>query len=129
MTDTAAVERLRDSVTDGRTENIRYRQNQLLSLHAVLRSEADALCAALAQDARASSAEVATEFYLTMDAVRHFYEALDFDAEHRKEYLPVKEGRDNTTRRVGVGLVVIRDRKSTRLNSSHSGESRMPSSA
>lgn len=117
MTDTHAVERLRDSVTDGRTENIRYRQNQLQSLHAALRSEADALCGALAQDARASSAEVETEFYLTMDAVRHFYDALDFDAEHKQEYLPVTEGRDNATRRVGVGLVVIRPTTHTRLYS------------
>ena len=29
----------------------------------------------------------------------------------------------------GVAPIMIRDRKSTRLNSSHSGESRMPSSA
>ena len=31
--------------------------------------------------------------------------------------------------RVGMGLGRSKDRKSTRLNSSHSGESRMPSSA
>ena len=30
---------------------------------------------------------------------------------------------------VAVGVVAVGDRKSTRLNSSHSGESRMPSSA
>ena len=31
--------------------------------------------------------------------------------------------------RTGEGVVLLVDRKSTRLNSSHSGESRMPSSA
>ena len=35
----------------------------------------------------------------------------------------------NLNRKQGVTILISRDRKSTRLNSSHSGESRMPSSA
>ncbi|KAK8041325.1 hypothetical protein PG994_014332 [Apiospora phragmitis] len=114
--DTTAIERLQDAVTDGRAENIRYRQNQLQSLHARLRDEAGSLCGALARDSQASGAEVETEYYLAMDAVRHFYDSLDFKAEHEREYA-VTHGRDNATRRLGAGLVVVRPTSHTRFYS------------
>lgn len=114
---TLAIERLQDAVTDGRAENIRYRQNQLQSLHSSLREEAGGLCAALAKDAHSSSsAEVEAEYYLAMDAVRHFYDSLDFDEEHEKEYA-VTRSKDNATRRLGAGLVVIRPTSHTRFYS------------
>lgn len=113
----AAIDRLQMAVIDGRTENIRYRQDQLQALHAALRNEAGAICNALAKDSQTSSAEVETEYYLAMDTVRHWYETLDFPEEHKKEYAPVVEGKDNATRRVGVGLVIIRPTSHTRLYS------------
>ncbi|KAK7910841.1 hypothetical protein PG985_013322 [Apiospora marii] len=113
---TTAIERLQDAVTDGRAENIRYRQNQLQSLHARLREEAGSICAALAKDAQSSSAEVEAEYYLAMDAVRHFYDSLNFNEEHEKEYA-VTHGKDNATRRLGAGLVVIRPTSHTRFYS------------
>ncbi|KAK7955005.1 hypothetical protein PG988_015699 [Apiospora saccharicola] len=113
---TLAIERLQDAVTDGRAENIRYRQNQLQSLHASLREEAGSICAALAKDAQSSSAEVEAEYYLVMDAVRHFYDSLNFNEEHEKEYA-VTHGKDNATRRLGAGLVVIRPTSHTRFYS------------
>ena len=114
--DTIAIERLQDAVIDGRAENIRYRQNQLQSLHASLREEAGTICAALAKDAQSSNAEVEAEYYLAMDAVRHFYDSLNFTEEHEKEYA-VTHGKDNATRRVGAGLVVIRPTSHTRFYS------------
>ncbi|KAJ0294955.1 hypothetical protein CBS470a_000461 [Colletotrichum nupharicola] len=49
-----------------------------------------------------------------MEAVRHFYESLDFGKELDTEYL-VAHGKDNTTRRTGAGLVIIRPTTYTRL--------------
>jgi acyl-CoA reductase-like NAD-dependent aldehyde dehydrogenase len=111
-----AIERLQMAVTDGRTENIRYRQNQLQGLHTALRNEAGAICSALAKDSQASNTEVETEYYLAMDAIRHWYDSLDFAEEHKKEYA-VAEGKDNATRRLGVGLVIIRPTSHSRLYS------------
>jgi acyl-CoA reductase-like NAD-dependent aldehyde dehydrogenase len=112
----AAIERLQAAVTDRRTENIRYRQNQLQSLHAALRTQARSICAALAKDTQATSAEVEAEFYLTMSAVKHFYESLDMKKELREEY-QITTGVDNTTRRVGAGLAIIRPTTHTRFYS------------
>ena len=53
-----------------------------------------------------------------MDDYSMEYFPEDFDLDAYDEYYPDEEYRDWET-----------DRKSTRLNSSHSGESRMPSSA
>jgi acyl-CoA reductase-like NAD-dependent aldehyde dehydrogenase len=112
----AAIERLQAAVTDRRTENIRYRQNQLQSLHAALRTQAGSICAALAKDSNATSAEVEAEFYLTMSAVKFYYESLDMKKELREEY-QVTTGVDNTTRRVGAGFAIIRPTTHTRFYS------------
>lgn len=104
------------AVIDGRTENIRYRQNQLQSLHTALRNEAGSICSALAKDSQASAAEVETEYYLAMDALKHWYDSLDFAEEHKKEYAVV-EGKDHPTRRLGVGLVIVRPTSHTRFYS------------
>ncbi|KAK3327993.1 Aldehyde/histidinol dehydrogenase [Cercophora scortea] len=111
-----AMERLEAAAVDGRTENIRYRQQQLQTLHQTLTAEASAICSALSQDGRSLSAEAETEFYLGMEAVRHFYDALDFDRELENEYR-VANGKDNPGRRVGVGMVVIRPTDHSRFYS------------
>lgn len=112
----AAIERLQMAVIDGRTENVRYRQDQLQGLHKALRDEAGAICAALSRDSPSSTAEVEAEFYLAMDAVRHFYESLDFERALEEEY-SVAHGKNNEGRRLGVGLVVIRPTSHTRFYS------------
>lgn len=114
--DEAAIERLQMSVVDGRAENGRFRQDQLQSLHKTLREEAGQICAALQTDSNSSAAEVETEFYLAMEAVRHFYGTLDFEKDLQEEY-SVVSGKDNLRRRVGLGLVVIRPTSHTRLYS------------
>lgn len=114
--DTAAIERLQASVVDGRTENGRYRQDQLQRLHRTLREEASQITAALVADSRSSSSEVDAEYFLGMEAVRHFYDSLDFEKDLKEEYSVVR-GEDNLTRRVGAGLVVIRPTSHTRFYS------------
>lgn len=116
---TAALERLQESVIDGRTDNGRYRQDQLQSLHKTLREEAGPICDALQSDASQLSkteAEVEAEYYLTMQAVKHFYDTIDFEGDLQQEY-SVAHGKDNANRRVGVGMVVVRPTSHTRFYS------------
>jgi acyl-CoA reductase-like NAD-dependent aldehyde dehydrogenase len=108
------LQRLRASVIDGRAQNSRFKQKQLYSLHAELLVQANAICTAIAEDTQNSAAEVETEFYLTMTALRHFYESIDFGQDLKEEYL-VTKNMDNTSRRVGAGIVVIRPTTYTRL--------------
>lgn len=115
-TDEAAIERLQISAVDGRAENGRYRQDQLHSLHRILRAEAGKICAALQVDSNSPATEVETEFYLAMEAIRHFYESLDFDEDLKHEY-SVANGRNNLNRRVALGLVVISPTSHTRFYS------------
>lgn len=114
--ETAAIDRLQESVVDGRTENGRYRQDQLQRLHRTLREESTRIIAALVADSQSSSSEVDAEYYLGMEAVRHFYDSLDFEKDLKEEYSVVR-GEDNLTRRVGAGLVVIRPTSHTRFYS------------
>ncbi|GKT58983.1 aldehyde dehydrogenase [Colletotrichum tofieldiae] len=110
----SAVERLLDTVVDGRAEGIRFRQDNLTSLHHELRKESAALTAAQEKDTGASKAEIEAEYFLALEAVRHFYESLDFAKELETEYL-VAHGKDNASRRTGAGLVIIRPTTYTRL--------------
>ncbi|KAF4876250.1 Aldehyde dehydrogenase family 3 member B1 [Colletotrichum siamense] len=109
-----AIEKLLVTLVDGRAEGIRFRQDNLISLHEELRKESAALCAAEEKDSGASKTEVEVEHFLSMEAIRHFYESLDFGKELDTEYL-VAHGKDNTTRRTGAGLVIIRPTTYTRL--------------
>jgi acyl-CoA reductase-like NAD-dependent aldehyde dehydrogenase len=110
------IDRLRAAVTDDRAENSTYKQTELHNLHGVLRARAGVICAAIAQDRQCSAAEVETEFFLAMAAIRHFYESIDFAKELKEEYL-VTTGVDNVSRRVGIGLVAIRPTTYTRFYS------------
>ncbi|KAK4219448.1 Aldehyde/histidinol dehydrogenase [Rhypophila decipiens] len=107
-----ALQRVAESVTDGRAENVGRRQEQLFSLHTTLARDASAICHALALKTKGSrhdeaKKEAEVEYYLALDAVRHFYDSLDFDKELENEYR-VANGKDYQSRRVGYGLVVIR---------------------
>lgn len=112
------IQHLQESVIDGRTENVRYRQNQLQALHEALRNNADLIRNAIAKDAKlqSSNAEVEVEYYLSMNAVKHFYDGLNFEASIKQEYL-IANGVDNAERRTGYGLVILRPTTHTRLYS------------
>ncbi|KXH55528.1 hypothetical protein CNYM01_09512 [Colletotrichum nymphaeae SA-01] len=109
-----AVEKLLVTLVDGRAEVIRFRQDNLISLHNELRKESAALTAAQEKDTGASKTEIEAEHFLALEAVRHFYESLNFSKEIEAEYL-VAHGKDNTSRRTGAGLVIIRPTTYTRL--------------
>lgn len=111
-----ALERIQSTVVDGRTENVRFRQGQLQSLHKTLQEEGSSICRALTQDSSSSAVEVQAEFYLALDAIRHFYDTLDFDKELQEEY-NVAHGKDNKDRRVAAGLVIVRPTTHTRFYS------------
>jgi len=111
-----AFEVLRGSVTEGRAENVRYRQNELYSLHLVLRENAEPICEAITKDYAGPTVKAETEFFLAMDAVRISYERLDFDKSMAEEYF-VKFGKDNRERRASLGLVAIRPLKHNRFYS------------
>lgn len=122
----ASLERIAESVTDGRAENVRYRQEELFSLHTSLVDHASALCQALGgtragggggeEQRKHEEKEAEVEYYLALDAVRHFYDSLDFDKELEDEYR-VANGKNHETRRVGFGMVVIRPTDHTRFYS------------
>ncbi|KAI3557629.1 hypothetical protein CABS03_14645 [Colletotrichum abscissum] len=109
-----AVEKLLVTLVDGRAEVIRFRQDNLISLHNELRKESAALTAAQEKDTGASKTEIEAEHFLALEAVRHFYESLNFSKDIEAEYL-VAHGKDNTSRRTGAGLVIIRPTTYTRL--------------
>lgn len=110
------LKNLRSSVAEGRAENVRYRQNELYSLHSALRENAELLCEAIAKDYAGSPTKAETEFFLTMDAARGAYERLDFDKSLKEEY-SVKFGKDNSERRAALGLVAIRPSTHSRFYS------------
>ncbi|KAL3422098.1 Aldehyde dehydrogenase family 3 member B1 [Phlyctema vagabunda] len=104
------------SVTDGRTENVRYRQNELFRLHTGLKEKSDEIRLSISQTTLSNSKDAETEFFLGMDALRLAYEELDFEKAIKDEYL-VANGADNPTRRVGLGLVAIRPAEHSRFYS------------
>ncbi|TVY32179.1 Aldehyde dehydrogenase family 3 member B1 [Lachnellula subtilissima] len=111
-----SINTLRSAVIDGRTENVRHRQNELLKLHSGLRGKSSSICDAISKDSGVSASDAQKEFVLAMDAVQKMYETLHFEKSLEDEYL-VKEGKDHLSRKVGVGIVAIRPTKHTRLYS------------
>lgn len=108
---------LRAAAIDGRTRNIRYRQNELQNLHSALLGSLEEIQDALAQESITGNAElVEREFYLAMDSIRQFYNTLNFDQSLKEEY-SVKDGGDNTTRSIGYGLAVLRPARHSRFYS------------
>lgn len=114
----ATIELLRPAIVDGRTDNVRYRQKELHSLHSTLSSHAEAIISAITADLDSSSKrpEAYTEYYLALNSVKELYNRLDFGQSMRNEYL-IAKGVDNPSRRVGKGLVVIRPTTHTRFYS------------
>jgi hypothetical protein len=121
MASQGGIDRLRAATIDGRTDNVRYRQNQLQSLHATLRNNVEKILSAISEDVGSShlqdnNSEASCEFYLASNAIRRLYESLDFKQSLKDEY-QVANGADYLTRRVGKGLVVIRPTAHTRFYS------------
>jgi len=114
------IEQLRAAVIDGRTGNVRYRQNELFKLHEILKESAHDILSAISADTHENSVNVnlesEAEYYLTMNAVQRLYDSLDFEQALKDEYL-VAHGTDNRGWRTGKGLVLIRPTTHTRFYS------------
>ncbi|KAF7925153.1 uncharacterized protein EAE98_007241 [Botrytis deweyae] len=114
------IDNLRASVIDGRSNNVRYRQNELQSLHKALRDNVDRITSAISEDlfghVRKIDTEVLCVFYLASDVVRRSYQTLNFKESISNEY-KVANGIDFLSRKIGKGLVVIRPTTHTRLYS------------
>jgi acyl-CoA reductase-like NAD-dependent aldehyde dehydrogenase len=111
-----ALKTLCSSVAEGRAENVRYRQNELYSLHSALTENAELICESIARDYAGSPTKAEMEFFLAMNAARGAYERLDFDKSLKGEY-SVNFGKDNIERRAALGLVAIRPTTHSRFYS------------
>ena len=111
---TDLLDRLHDTILDGRTRNPRYRQHQLQSLHSFLQQNMDELCRAIAEDTNSLTEEIYTEFHFTIETVRLLHGNIDFDKCLRQEYL-IARGDNDSQRRVPIGLVLVRPTTHTRL--------------
>jgi acyl-CoA reductase-like NAD-dependent aldehyde dehydrogenase len=111
-----AIHHLQAAVTDGRTANIRYRQNEFQKLHAMLVENPDAISVAITKDTQGTSSEIEAEIFLALESLRDHYDSLDFAKELKEEY-SISNGEDNGSRRVGVGIVFIRPTSHTRFYS------------
>ncbi|KFY28342.1 hypothetical protein V491_00524 [Pseudogymnoascus sp. VKM F-3775] len=120
MSSLSGLEQLRVAAIDGRTENVRHRQNEIQKLHLCLRENATAILSSISKDTDGGSSaidvESEIEYWLTMNAVEQQYEGLDFEASIKKEYL-IATGTNNQSRRIGKGVVVIRPTTHTRFYS------------
>ncbi|TGO19723.1 hypothetical protein BPAE_0336g00030 [Botrytis paeoniae] len=114
------IDNLRASVIDGRSDNVRYRKNELQSLHKVLRNNVDRITSAISEDffgnIRKIDTEVLCVFHLASDVIRRFYQTLNFKESISNEY-KAANGIDFLSRKIGKGLVVIRPTTHTRFYS------------
>ncbi|KAF7891123.1 uncharacterized protein EAF02_001448 [Botrytis sinoallii] len=114
------IDNLRASVIDGRSNNVRYRQNELQSLHKALRDNVDRITSAISEDlfghVRKIDTEVLCVFYLASDVIRRSYQTLKFKESISNEY-KVANGIDFLSRKIGKGLVIIRPTTHTRFYS------------
>lgn len=115
-TKSSSLSQIRAAVIDERTQNVRYRQRQLLSLHSALRENYNSLTNAILQDTNYTIPEADVEVCLAMRFVREAYDALNFEHSLDLEY-SVTKGRDFQDRRVGVGLVLIKPQNDSLLYS------------
>ena len=112
----SSIDQLKACVIDRRSDNIRYRQNELYGLYVDLQSHWDELCSAVRRDTSCSTEEAELECYLALDSVRQSYEGLDFEKSLKDEYL-VKTGSDFLNKRAPHGLLIILPTTHTRLYS------------
>ena len=109
-------ERLRVAAIDGRTENVRYRQHELQRLHKALREFRTTILEGILADGQVTTSEAELEYYLAMQSLRYEFDSLNFEQTLEEEYA-IAVGKNNTKRRVGVGIVLIHPTTYTRFYS------------
>lgn len=91
---------------DGRTQNIRYRQNQLHRLQSTLLNHVRDLKDAILADSGNTVEEAEIEIYLAFKELCTSYLSLNLEESLEEEYR-VARGRDNPGWKRGVGIVYI----------------------
>ncbi|PYH48926.1 uncharacterized protein BP01DRAFT_420657 [Aspergillus saccharolyticus JOP 1030-1] len=91
---------------DGRTQNIRYRQNQFHRLQSALVQHVDQIKDALLTDSGHAPEEVRAEICLALKELRTHYASLDLSKDLEEEYR-VAHGKDNRDCKRGAGIVYI----------------------
>lgn len=100
---------LRAAAIDGRTQNVFYRQTQLLKLHKRLVQEVEAITSAIVSDSGNTRAEAQIEYSLALTELRERYAELDPKQELEDEYA-VAKGTDAAHLRKGAGIVLLKAR-------------------
>lgn len=108
MTSIDPLNQILASKIEGRTANVRYRQDQLQKLHNALLQNLDEIQGALHKDTGYTRAETVFEVATSLNAVRDHYASLNFDAAHNAEYR-VANGQEASDRTVGCGIVYLEE--------------------
>lgn len=104
------------AVVDQRAHNIRYRQNELHRLHAMLLNRMSELCDAARIDSVMTQTEAEVQYGQLMAAVHESYVGLDNTVAHNEEY-SLAQNRSHPQRKIPYGLVLIRPSLHARLYS------------
>lgn len=107
---------IRAAVIEGRAQSPRYIQRQLTLLHDALLKQQNAIRTAIKRQTNYTSAEIDAEVYLTLDAIRHDYESLDFSQVLQEEY-SLAQLKDYPSRRLPVGCIYVIPSEHSRLYS------------
>ncbi|KAE8346124.1 hypothetical protein BDV24DRAFT_158921 [Aspergillus arachidicola] len=91
---------------DGRTENVRYRQQQFHRLHKAIITSLTEIKEALVRDSGHQHHEVQAELHQALREITTHYRSLNLEEAIGKEYR-VAHGQDNRDGRRGVGIVYI----------------------
>ncbi|KAJ5636961.1 uncharacterized protein N7484_010274 [Penicillium longicatenatum] len=108
------LKRVCAAATDGRTSNVRFLQSQLKVLHQSILDSREEILEVIASNPLTTETEAEVEFSMAIATVRQHYEAIDFDQAIANEY-KIAKGKNNTERRVGHGVVVVRPTTHTRF--------------
>lgn len=100
------------TVADGRVRDLRYRQRQLISLHAWITGHLDEIETGFRKDDHLAESEAQFLVTTTLNHLRRLYDALDLKQELAAEY-SVKNRRDNHDRKVPEELAYIVPEKFT----------------
>ena len=98
--------RLEAAVIDGRAITTRFRQRQLTELHKAIATAEGQLVEAVRTDCDCSQVEAQIQHRLTLESIKQYYSAIDFEKSLDDEY-NVAHSKDNASRRAPFGYTYI----------------------
>jgi len=102
----SSFSRVASAATDGRLENVFWRQKELQSLYKALLQNSTPLQEAIYEDNRSSRTEAKIEYYRALHVLKRRYLELQPDALRKAEYR-IANGEDAADARRPCGLVYI----------------------